>query len=42
MLTQELSQVNLDFDPLEICLMSVGMQEGNDEEIETLAKYLDF
>ena len=33
-LIQELSRVNFDFDPLEICLMSLGMQEGDCEEIE--------
>ena len=41
MLTQELNQVNLDFDPLEFYLISTGMQEKNDEEIEALAQYLD-
>ncbi|XP_071940114.1 uncharacterized protein [Coffea arabica] len=41
-LTQEMSQVNLDLDPLEHCLMSLGKQEDVCEEIEELAKYLDF
>nr|XP_027124403.1 uncharacterized protein LOC113741122 [Coffea arabica] len=41
-LTQELSQVNFDFDPLEYCLMSSGMQDGDSEEIEELVKYLNF
>ncbi|XP_071924778.1 uncharacterized protein [Coffea arabica] len=41
-LTQEMSQVNLDLDPLEYCLMSLGKQENVFEEIEELAKYLDF
>ncbi|XP_071909600.1 uncharacterized protein [Coffea arabica] len=41
-LTQEMSQVNLDLDPLEYCLMSLGKQEDVFEEIEELAKYLDF
>ncbi|XP_027103283.1 uncharacterized protein [Coffea arabica] len=41
-LTQEMSQVNFDFDPLEYCLMSLGMQEGDCGEIEELVKYLDF
>nr|XP_027093531.1 uncharacterized protein LOC113713922 [Coffea arabica] len=40
-LTQEMSQVNFDFDPLEYCLMSLGMQGGDCEKIEKLAKYLD-
>ncbi|XP_071928096.1 uncharacterized protein [Coffea arabica] len=35
---QEMSQVNFDFDPLEYCLMSLGMQEGDYEEIEELTK----
>ncbi|XP_071922613.1 uncharacterized protein [Coffea arabica] len=41
-LTQEMSQVNFDLDPLEYCLMSLGKQEDVCEEIEELAKYLDF
>nr|XP_027072039.1 uncharacterized protein LOC113696853 [Coffea arabica] len=41
-LTQEMSQVNFDFDPLEYCLMSLGKQEGDWGEIEELAKYLNF
>ncbi|XP_071921868.1 uncharacterized protein [Coffea arabica] len=41
-LTQEMSQVNFDLDPLEYCLMSVGKQEYVCEEIEELAKHLDF
>ncbi|XP_071939213.1 uncharacterized protein [Coffea arabica] len=41
-LTQEMSQVNLDLDPLEYCLMNLGKQEDVCEEIEELAKYLDF
>ncbi|XP_071933609.1 uncharacterized protein [Coffea arabica] len=41
-LTQEMSQVNFDLDPLEYCLMSLGKQENVCEEIEELAKYLDF
>ncbi|XP_071905631.1 uncharacterized protein [Coffea arabica] len=41
-LTQEMSQVNFDLDPLEHCLMSLGKQEDVYEEIEELAKYLDF
>ncbi|XP_071928189.1 uncharacterized protein [Coffea arabica] len=41
-LTQEMSQVNLDLDHLEHCLMSLGKQEDVCEEIEELAKYLDF
>ncbi|XP_027181980.1 uncharacterized protein LOC113780372 [Coffea eugenioides] len=40
MLTQELNRVNLDVDPLELCLMNIGMQEQNEEEIEALAQYL--
>ena len=42
MLTQELSRINLDFNILELYLTSVGMQEEKDEEIEALAKYLNF
>ena len=34
--------MNCDFDPFEICLMSLKMQEGDCEEIKELAKYLDF
>ncbi|XP_071928164.1 uncharacterized protein [Coffea arabica] len=41
-LTQEMSQFYLDLDPLEHCLMSLGKQEDVCEEIEELAKYLDF
>ncbi|XP_071939988.1 uncharacterized protein [Coffea arabica] len=41
-LTQEMSQVNFDLDPLEYCLMSLGKQEDICEKIEELAKYLDF
>ena len=40
-LTQEISQVNLGLDPLELCLMHVGWQEGDNEEIEELTQYLD-
>ena len=37
-----MSQVNFDFNPLEFCLMSLAMQEGDCKEVEELAKYLNY
>ena len=40
-LTQELTRVNLDFNPLEFCLTITRMLEKSDEEIEAFTHYLD-